>query len=106
MGGQQVAILRVPVSLPCPVPVLPGTPDTMRDGEPIPLEERTERCAVDAFWMVGAQVLCDVHLAVFCEVAGIDFDDLVEEGGGRTERMDRPWHERHRYAQDDPALAG
>lgn len=96
----QVQFTRVPISLPCPVPVVPGTPDTMRDGEPIPLEERTERCHVDAFWMIGGQLTCDVHLRVACELLGIDYDDLLGEAGGEFSTENRPWHERSRYPQD------
>ena len=93
---------RLPFSLPCPAPVLPGTPDTMRNGKPIPLEERTEKCAVDAFWMIDAQVTCDVHLRVFCELMDLDYDELLADAGGEARAVEsKPWHERHRYPQDD-----
>jgi len=104
----QVSFLRIPISLPCPVPVLPGTPTTMdEEGEPIPVAERTEKCAVDAWWMIGAQVTCDVHLREACGLLDLDFDGIVEEatcGRGLNMRELQPWGERHRYAQDDPAL--
>jgi hypothetical protein len=95
----EVQISRLPISLPCPVAVLPGTPQTMRDGEPIPMEERTEACAVDAFWAIGGQILCDVHLREACELLEIDFDGLVDEAGGSASCEDKPWAERHRYEQ-------
>lgn len=77
--------------------VVPGTPDVMRDGEPIPLEERTERCCVDAFWMIGRQVVCDIHLKAALPLLGIEsgYEGLLEEG--------QPWHERHRYPQEEAA---
>lgn len=108
-----VHIARLPISLPCPVPVFPGTPDTMRDGEAIPMEERTEKCCVDAFWMLGAQITCDVHLRVACELMDIDYEGLLDEAAEMPgyskaemlaawrEREAVPWAERHRYAQED-----
>lgn len=103
MGGETpVRITRLPISLPCPVPVVAGTPNTRDDdGEPIPLDERTERCAVDAFWMMGLQVTCDVHLRDACEVGGIDFDGVVAEAGGLFSSEQKPWADRHRYSQDE-----
>ena len=104
----EVSIARVGLSLPCPVPVVPGTPDTMRDGEPIPMEERTEQCCVDAYWMLGAQLICNTHLEEACDLLGIDFAGIVEEGTdgrGLTEREQQPWHERHRYEQPTPEPA-
>ena len=100
----QVQITRLPLSLPCPVPILPGSDgETDRDGEPAPLEERTEACAVDAYWMLGGQITCDLHLRKACEHLGIDFDGLVEESG--AEGTDRPWSERPRYEKDSAKLA-
>jgi hypothetical protein len=99
-GGREVSFTRLGISLPCPVPVIPGTPDTMRDGEPIPLDERTEKCAVDAFWMIGGQVTCDVHLREACGLLGIDYDDLLAEAGGEFRTEGKPWRERHRYRQE------
>jgi hypothetical protein len=96
----RVDILRVGLSLPCPIPVLPGTPDTMRDGEPIPIEERTEACAVDAWWFLGLQLLCDVHLREACELLGMDFAGVVEQAGGLHETEKKPWAERRRYEQE------
>lgn len=102
MGAMKVQFQRVPISLPCPVPVLPGTPDTVdADGEPIPIERRTEACAVDAFWLIGAQLCCDVHARQACELLGIDYDELLAEAGGPFRTEEKPWHERHRYPQAD-----
>lgn len=98
----RVQFMRLPISLPCPVPVVPGTPDVLRDdGEPIPMAERTEACAVDAFWMIGAQVCCDVHLRDCCTLLGLDYDGLLEEAGGPASTENKPWAERHRYDQED-----
>jgi hypothetical protein len=102
--GPKVHFMRLPISLPCPVPVVPGTPDTCRGDEPIPLEQRTERCCVDAFWMIGGQITCDIHLREACRFLGIDYDDLLAEAGGPASTEDKPWHERHRYAQPDAAV--
>lgn len=99
--GQMVHFSRLPISLPCPVAVLPGTPTTMRDGDVIPMEERTEACAVDAFWAIGGQITCDVHLREACELMGVDYDDLVEEAGGHASCEDAPWEERFRYPQEN-----
>lgn len=64
--------MRVPISLPCSVPVVPGTGDA---GAPI--EERTERCAIDAFWIAGRAPICSLHLA---GVIGREhFDELCAE---------------------------
>lgn len=102
MPEREIQFLRLPLSLPCPVPVLPGTSTTMRDGDPIPLDERTEACHVDAFWLIGAQVTCDVHLREACGLMGIDYDELDAESGGPYATEDSPWEERHRYPQPDP----
>jgi hypothetical protein len=98
MDRTQVNIARVGLSLPCCVPVLPGTSDT-----DAPLEERTEKCHVDAFWIIGRAPTCDIHLRTVCRAAEWGFDELVEEAGGPWPRESVPWADRHRYAQDDPA---
>ena len=99
----RVLFFPLPIQLACPVRVTP-TGDTMRNGEPIPMEERTERCAVWAHWMIGGQVSCDVHTAIACELLGIDFDDLVTEAGRRVEDARSPWAERRRSTQEDAEL--
>jgi hypothetical protein len=101
---KQVSIMRVGLSLPCPVPVLPGTPDTMdADGEAIPLEQRTEKCGVDGWWFIGGQPCCDIHLKQACELLAIDWQGVIDEGTdgrGLNETEQKPWGERHRYPQD------
>jgi hypothetical protein len=106
-----VSILRMPITTPCPVRILPGSNGvTMRDGEPVPIEERTELCAVDAGWMLGSQRVCDVHLREACGLVGIDFDGVVDEvctpygeheAAPFRERVGQPWEARKRYTQDE-----
>lgn len=91
--SRQVQIARMPMSLPCPVPVLPGTSD-IGDGD---MSKRTECCAVDAYWAMGSQVTCDVHLRVACGLIGVDFDEVAEEMGGLHAVEMKPWAERYRY---------
>ena len=114
-GTIPVTINRLPLTLPCPVPVVPGTTGSTLglDGEPIPLEERTELCAVDAGWMIGAQIVCDVHLREAWDVGGIGpgtFEDAVAEtfapyGADAVEealaRSRVPWLDRKRYPQEE-----
>jgi hypothetical protein len=94
-------VARVGLSLPCAVPVIPGTPDT-----DAPLTERTEKCHVDAWWFVGAVPCCDIHFRAFCEMAGDDYEAVCAEfranGWPNTpnEKETRPWAEQHRYAQE------
>lgn len=94
-----ITFTRLPISLPCRMPVVPGTPDTLRDGDPIPLKERTEACAVDAFWMIGAIPTCDVHARQVCDVLDLDYEEIREESGGAMTGEDKPWGERNRYSQ-------
>ncbi len=100
----EVSIHRVSISLPCRIPVMPGTSKT-----DAPLEDRIEYCATDAWWFVGAIPTCDEHLRVVLRMMGDDYDaflrDFIEEHPmyeGRipneTERL--PWNERHRYETD------
>lgn len=96
--GIRLDIGRVGLSLPCCVPVLPGTPDV-----DAPLEQRTEKCHVDAWWIIGAAPTCDVHLREVAKVADFDFEELVEEAGGLNETEEKPWSERHRYPQSEAA---
>jgi hypothetical protein len=91
----QVEIMVLPISLPCPVPVLPGTGETMRDDEAIPLEERTECCAVDAFWFMGQMPVCDLHLLTALELLRIDPEAVEKDTGRKFDH--RPWEDRHRY---------
>ncbi len=101
MRGREVHFMPLPIQLACPVPV---TPDgrTMDDaGEAIPLEQRTERCAVWAHWMIGGQVSCDCHTLIACDLLGIDFDGLVVEAGRDVADARVPWGERRRAPQAD-----
>jgi hypothetical protein len=92
-AGTDVPVMRVPISLPCQVPVLPGTPDTTA-----PIEQRTERCAVDAFWIIGRAMICDLHLRV---VLGDDYAPTVAQWPDLvlSARETVPWVEMHRYDQ-------
>ena len=100
-----VYIARVPISLPCQIPVFPGTPNA--DG---PLDQRTECCAVDAFWFVGAAPTCDVHLGIFTKLMWNEtYEEFVEkfiaenpDYKGRIPNAweKKPWYDRHRYAED------
>jgi len=100
----RVTFTPLPIQVACPVPVTPEGATMDAAGEPISIEERTERCAVWAHWMIGRQVSCDVHTAQACELLGIDFDDLVREAGRRVEDARKPWAERRRSTQEDAEL--
>lgn len=99
----EVTFLPLPIQVACPVPVTPDG-ETMRDGDAIPMEERTQRCAVWAHWMIGGQISCDCHTLMACELAGIDFDGLVREAGRAPAAARKPWAERRRSTQEDAAL--
>jgi len=99
-------ITRVPISLPCCLPVLPGTPDT-----DAPIEQRTEKCAVDAWWVIGAVPTCDLHLQKVCEIAGWDYEEILDDFDGGTGDLPndterKPWGEQHRYAQAECRYLG
>jgi hypothetical protein len=108
MSPMPVQIMRVPLTTPCPVPVTPEGRAVDEQGEPIPMELRTELCAVDAGWMLGGQRVCDCHLREVIDVVGAldgSFDDVVREAFAEYEpeqavlRSARPWSERKRYSQ-------
>lgn len=97
-------IARVSLSLPCMVPVLPGTPKT-----DAPIEQRTETCNLDAWWVMGIAFICDVHLREF--LGEEDFDRIRDgcEGDGwdmarSRERDAIPWADQHRYEQKPELL--
>ena len=112
--GLGVYFTRLPISLPCAIPVVPATGEAMRNGEPIAIEERTEYCAVDAFWMMGAAPCCDIHMKDVCGVIDVSYDGLITEAAANPAyerdadeilaawREDEkvPWAERRRYPQD------
>lgn len=93
--------MPLPIQLACPVPVTPDGRTVDDDGEPIPMEDRTERCAVWAHWMIGGQVSCDCHTLMACDMLGIEFDGLVLEAGRKVEDARKPWSERRRSTQED-----
>lgn len=97
----QLWFMPLPILLACPVPVTADGRTIDDNGEPIPLEQRTERCSVWAHWMVGGQVTCDIHLADACELLGIDFGGLVIEAGREVAEARVPWAERKRSTQED-----
>lgn len=71
----QVEIAWCPVEIgACCIPVRPG--DRSTDAS---MEERTERCAQPAHWLVGAALTCDDHMRNVCEAGGWDYDQLVAE---------------------------
>jgi hypothetical protein len=95
MSAVEFQITRLPISLPCNVPVDPTTGNA-----DLPLEQRSEKCATDAFWMVGAVPTCDSHLRLVCEITEIDYDGIWHEMGEEAPPPDAtPWLERHRYSQ-------
>lgn len=95
--------MPLPIQLACPVPVTADGRLVGEDGQPIPIEDRPERCAVWAHWMVGGQVSCDCCTAVACELMGIDFDGLVREAGRDVGDARKPWDERKRASQEEAA---
>lgn len=99
MSDLPITFVPLPIQIACPVPVAPDGP---REDATSP--ECTERCAVWAHWMIGAQVACDCHVLMFCEIAGIDFDELVKEAGRDPLRARAPWAERGRSTQEDATL--
>lgn len=104
MDAREVQFTPLPIQLACPVPVTSDGRTVDDKGEPLPLEHRTERCAVWAHWMIGGQVSCDVHTAQACELLGIDFDGLVEEAGRDLDAARQPWADRERSTQEDAEL--
>lgn len=96
--------MPLPIQLACPVPVTADGRTVDADGQPIPLAQRPERCAVWAHWMIGGQVSCDVHTAQACELLGIDFDGLVREAGREPSIAREPWDLRDRSTQEDAQL--
>jgi hypothetical protein len=89
-----IEVMRIPISLPCQVPVLPGTPDTTAD-----ITNRTERCAVDGFWMVGVAIICDLHLR---DLLGDSYETTCGDVA-LSPRETLPWAEMHRYDQTSAA---
>ncbi len=100
----KVIITRVSLSLPCKIPVLPGTPEA-----DAPLEDRIEYCATDAWWFVGQIPTCDLHLRGVLKLMDDDYDafmaDFLATHPEWDERIPndserKPWAERYRYSDD------
>jgi hypothetical protein len=105
-----VEFTRLPITSPCPVPVEAETGRTFDDeGEPLPMEDRLELCAVDAAWMIGAQRICGHHLRDLFARGFFEgtYDQLVRDFYGAEyvdyvlEKDARPWSEWHRYSQEE-----
>lgn len=95
-------ISRLAMSAPCRACVQPGTGSV--EGE---LEERTEYCATDAWWLIGASLsICDAHFRLFCHDSGIDYGEaarLAQANSGKpvpNEDEQQPWELRRRYASE------
>lgn len=100
------SVMRIPLVglIVCDVPVLPGTPTAMVDGEPLPLEERTELCAQDAHWMIGMQPVCDHHLRESLALLEDDgqraWDEIVSECRWGDPDV-TPWDVARRHSQEE-----
>ena len=81
---EAVYFARLPIVFFCPVPV-DGDGETMRNGEMIPLDERNGPCGADAVWTIGAQILCEKHLRLTCELMELDADEIIRELSGATD---------------------
>jgi hypothetical protein len=92
-----ISFTPVPITgmIGCGIPVLPGTSDW-----DAPLEDRTELCAIDANWIVGAVPTCDLHVRLICEMVDIDWPGVVDEAGRDLDRANRPREDRQRHSQD------
>lgn len=95
--ADQITFTRVPIlgMIGCGVPVIPGTPTI-----DVSIEQRTELCAVDVDWIVGLMPTCDHHVKTICQMAEIDWPDLVAEAGRDLADAERPWGERLRHSQE------
>lgn len=104
-----VTFLRLPLTSPCPVPCTPEGATMDADGEPLPMDERPELCAVDAGWLIGSQRVCDYHLRELFDQGFFEpgtFDDLCRDLCGHNadrviEQSRVPWGERRRYTQEE-----
>jgi hypothetical protein len=106
---QEVIIMRVPISLPCVVPVDPETGRAMDDeGEPLPIDQRPEKCCRDAWWFFEAAPMCDMHMRELMGAGIISgtYDELLEENGHQpNERELEPWPG-YRYDQEEARFLG
>jgi hypothetical protein len=87
------------------VPVVPGTPSIEA-----PIEERTETCNIDAWWVIGIAFTCDIHLRLL--IGDEEYErlrDQCEAEGPWDMTRDRErdsvlWNQRHRYEQNPEVL--
>jgi hypothetical protein len=86
VSTDDIPIMRVPISLPCEVLLEP-----MLDPPP-----EAERCATDAWWMIGRAMICTEHLR---GVLGDDWDEIVGDIPLNPSEL-LPFDQRHRYSQD------
>lgn len=70
-------VTRVSLSMPCSVPVLPGTKDANA-----PIEQRTDKCATEGWWWVGERPICDPHFREFVGMVGDNYAEIVSEFRG------------------------
>jgi hypothetical protein len=96
-----VTFSPLPIMVACPIPVTPDGRTLDDHDDPLPLDQRTDRCAVWAHWMVGGTIACDIHCELFCRLGGIDFDELVRDVGRTPADARQPWHQRERATQAD-----
>lgn len=75
---REVQFAHSPIAFDCPVPVT-ADGDTFRDGEPIPIDERTTKCGASAPYLIGAQIVCEKHLRQACDLMGLDPDDILRD---------------------------
>lgn len=97
-GPTEVIITPLPIVgiVGCCVPIVPGTEGDTAE----PIDKRTELCAIDANWIIGAIPTCDVHLRVVADQVGWDWSGLVEEAERDLAAANRPWGERERHSQE------
>lgn len=93
-----IPLLRVPASLPCHVPVLPGTGE-----QDAPGEQRTETCSVDAWWLLGRAMVCTFHLRRMLGAEAVE-QLIAELPRGIHENENGPWEQMRRYEQNPAAL--
>lgn len=66
----KVPIVGMPTFPGCSVPVTKDGRTVGADGEPLPIEDRPNRCGKDTTWMLGGEYLCAEHFPEVAEMAG------------------------------------